>query len=52
MTIYGENEPKMVRCLLLGVACDMPVMLFLSVDWSKTERIRQKRSSHVIGASP
>ena len=24
MTIHGENEPKMVRCLLLGVACDMP----------------------------
>jgi len=24
--------------------------LFLSVDWNKAERIRQKRNSHVIGA--
>ena len=39
-----------VACWCQNVSEDLIGMLFLSVDWSKAERIRQKRTSHVIGA--
>ena len=35
---------------LISWCIDGLVDVVLSVDWSKAKRIRQKRSSHVIGA--